>query len=674
VTRSEALSEIDRLSVTTLRMLAVDAVEAARSGHPGLPLGMAEAAFVLWDRHLRFDPREPRWPGRDRFVLSAGHGSMLLYGLLHLWGFDLPLDEIRRFRQLGSRTPGHPEFGLTPGVEATTGPLGQGFGNAVGMALAARMLGARMNREDFSPVSHRVFVLASDGDLMEGVQSEASSLAGYWKLGNLVVLYDDNRITIEGSTSLAFAEDPAGRFEAYGWHVTRADAHDAASMDGALRESIARDDAPSLIVCRSHIGFGAPHKQDTRDAHGEPLGPDEVRATKQAFGWPLEPEFHVPEEVRAHLARRATAKTEERTVWNRALAAWRERHPELASEWDRHWTQQAPPGLAARLLATLPSPADEATRVLSGKVLQAAAAEMPSLAGGSADLEPSTKTAIAGASAVVRGESGRVNYGGRNLHFGVREHAMGAILNGFAYDGAFRPYGSTFLVFSDYMRPSIRLAALTGLKPIYVFTHDSIFLGEDGPTHQPVEHLFALRAIPGLSVWRPCDGVETAMAWAWILEKARGPSALVLTRQKLPPVARDPGFLPEHVGRGGYVVSQTPGRAPDWVILATGSEVAVALAAKTLLEERALAVCVVSVPSLDVFMDQPAAYRESILPRGARLAAVEAGRGFGWREIVGTEGIVIGQETFGQSAPYKALAGHYGFTGAAVAQRLMEAR
>jgi transketolase len=655
-------------------MLAVDAIEEARSGHPGLPLGMADAALVLWDRYLRFDPRDPGWPDRDRFVLSAGHGSMLLYGLLHLWGFDLPIEEIRRFRRLGSRTPGHPEFGLTPGVEATSGPLGQGFGNAVGMALASRMLAARMNRDDFSPVTHRVFALAGDGDLMEGVQSEAASLAGYWKLGNLIVLYDDNCITIEGSTSLTFTEDVGSRFEAYGWRVGRADAHDAESVAGALEQAIAETDAPSLVICRSHIGYGAPRKQDTRDAHGEPLGPDEARATKAAFAWPEEPAFLVPDVVRAHLAARASAKSEARETWERGLTLWRRSHPDLAALWDRHWQQTIPEDLSDRLLASLPEPKEEATRVLGGRVLQAAAKALPFLVGGSADLEPSTKSLIEGAGGVCRRDDGSVDYSGRNLHFGVREHAMGAIMNGLAYHGAFRPYGATFLVFSDYMRPSIRLAALSGLRTLYIFTHDSVLLGEDGPTHQPVEHLASLRAIPDLAVWRPCDGVETAMAWAWALQKAKGPVALALTRQKLPLVHRDADFAPEQVWLGGYAVAGSSEPHPDWVLIATGSEVAPVLAARRILEAHSLRVRVVSMPCPQLFECQPEPYRRSVVPdEGTRIAVIEAGKSDGWFKFVGRSGLVIGQETFGQSAPCGDLAERFGFTAERIATRILEA-
>jgi transketolase len=658
-----AAPRLARLAADTIKFMAADAVERAASGHPGMPMGMADAAFVLWSRYLRYDPTAPLWPDRDRFVLSAGHGCMLLYSLLHLAGYGLPLSEIERFRQWDSKTPGHPEFGHTSGVEATTGPLGQGVGNAVGMALAGKMLAARFNGEGrFEPVGHRVFAIASDGDLMEGVSGEASSLAGHLRLGNLVVLYDDNRITIEGATELAFSEDVGRRYEAYGWQVQRVDGHDHAAVDAALREATAEEQRPSLIACRTHIAHGAPTKQGSAEAHGAPLGAEELASAKRAAGWPLEPPFHVPDEVRAFFRARAEEGAALRTAWETNVEEWRAKDRERGALWDATWSRTVPADIVEVLLEVAPQKAG-ATRAHGNTVLQQAARLVPSLVGGSADLAPSTKTLIDDSPSVGPGE-----YAGRNLHFGIREHAMGAMVNGMLYHGAFRPYGATFLVFSDYMRPSIRLAALSRLPAIYVFTHDSIFVGEDGPTHEPIEHAFALRLIPGLDVWRPADGFETALAWGMALERGDGPSALLLSRQKLPAIVREKRPERDDLARGAYIVS---GHAsPDVVLCATGSELHLAVGAREALAGDGHEVRVVSIPCLDRLLAQPAAYRETLFPAGVPCASIEAGRTGPWAEIVGPQGLSIGIDTFGASAPAEVLADRFGFTVESVTARV----
>ena len=648
-------SNLTRLAVNTIKFLSVDAVERANSGHPGLPMGAADAAFVLWTRFLRHDPSAPGWPDRDRFVLSAGHGSMLLYSLLHLSGYDLPLSELKAFRQWDSKTPGHPEFGLTPGVEATTGPLGQGVGNAVGMALAARMLGSRFNgKDEFDPISHRIFVLASDGDLMEGISGEASSLAGHLGLGNLVMLYDDNHISIEGDTNLAFSENVALRYEAYGWHTQRVDGHDHEALERAIEAAIAETERPSWIGCRTQIGHGAPTKQGTAETHGAPLGADEVRAAKEKQGWPLEPEFHIPEEVKAFFRAGHEEGRSMRTAWEQRFEGWRQRDAERAGEWDAVWKTGGPTDLTERLLRDAPTD-DAATRAHGSVVLQQVAKHVPSLIGGSADLAPSTKTIIKGSPSIARGE-----FQGRNLHFGVREHAMGALLNGMLYHGAFRPYGATFLVFSDYMRPSIRLAALAHLPAIYVFTHDSIFVGEDGPTHEPVEHAFALRGIPNLHVFRPADGMETALAWGMAIERTDGPTALLLTRQKLPAIVREVTGELADPKRGAYRVAGDG--QPDAVIAATGSELHLAVAARVELAGEGKNLHVVSVPCLEIFHKQDAAYREQLFPAGVPVASVEAGITDPWKSVTGPQGLNVGIDRFGASAPAGTVAENLGIT------------
>jgi transketolase len=665
-------SQTARLCVQTIKFLAADAVERARSGHPGTPMGAADMAFVLWTEFLRFDPSDPHWRGRDRFVLSAGHASMLLYSLLHLFGYDLPMEELQRFRQWGSRTPGHPEVGAAPGIEATTGPLGQGFGNGVGLALGAKMLEARVP-EAAGWHEPRVFALVSDGDLMEGVASEAASLAGHWGLGNLVYLYDDNRVSIEGPTGIAFCEDVEKRFLAYGWHVQRIDGHDHGAVRAALAAGVAERSRPSLVIARTTIGQGAPTKQGTAKTHGEPLGAEELKRAKEAAGWPLSPTFHVPKEVRALFAACAEEKRLERASWDAREKEFRRAAPDAAGRWDALWTRSVPADLPKRLLDAA-SGEGLATRKHSGRTIQTAASLIPSLTGGSADLAPSTSTSIDGAGDVapVGLRCGApVDFAGRTLHFGVREHAMGAIVNGLSLHGAFLPFGATFLVFSDYMRPSIRLAALSHLRVVFVFTHDSVFLGEDGPTHQPIEQAASLRLIPNLDVWRPADGLETAAAWAEAIRREHGPSALLLTRQNLSPLARPRGFNRALLSLGGYVLSDVDHAAPDVTFLATGSEVALAVAAQAKLLEHGLGVRVVSMPCVERFLSQPPSYRQSVLPQGGRFVALEAGRPDGWFSVAPGALLPIGLDRFGASAPQDVIARELGFTPEAVAGRVL---
>ncbi|HEY5658388.1 MAG TPA: transketolase [Myxococcota bacterium] len=661
----------DRIE-NTLRFLAVDAVQRANSGHPGAPMGLARAAFELWDRHLRFDPGDPHWPLRDRFVLSNGHASMLLYGLLHLFGFDLSLDDLMAFRQLHSKTPGHPEYGDTPGVEMTTGPLGQGFGHGVGMALAARATRARFGVGEEGPGQHFVYGIVGDGDLMEGISAEAGSLAGHRGLGNLIYLYDDNRITIDGPTSLCFSEDVAQRFEAQRWQVLRADGGDFEALSDALEAARAEVDRPSLIVVRTTIGYGSPGVAGKSDAHGSPLGPEEVRRTKEALGWPLEPAFLVPDDVRAYFAERIEAKRRGRAEADARLDAWRAAHPDRAAAWDVARARRVPDDLVGTLVEGMDG-ADDATRKHGAKALERLARCAPYLIGGSADLAGSAAPPILKEGGTLGSREGGADpFAGVNIHFGVREHAMGAITNGIALDGTLRPYCGTFLVFSDYMRPAIRLAALMRVPSIFVFTHDSIYLGEDGPTHQPVEQLDALRAIPGLTLFRPADGVETAMAWAWIARNAQGPALLALSRQKVKALQRGADFRPEDVWKGGYAVCD-PGAATRVVLVATGSEVALACDAAEKLAAASVPARVVSLPSLELFLAQPEAYRRALLPDdGTPIVAVEAGRAESLRRLVCGAGLVYGIERFGASAPYADLAEYFGFTPDRLCDRVRE--
>ena len=643
-------------------MLAADGVQKANSGHPGMPMGAADMAFVLWTRHLRFDPSEPRWIDRDRFVLSAGHGSMLVYSLLHLAGFDLSIEDLKSFRQPGSRTPGHPEFGHTPGVEVTSGPLGQGFANGVGMALGQAMLSARLGPGN--PVEeHFVFGIVSDGDLMEGVAAEAASFAGHNRLGRLIYLYDDNQITIDGRTSLAFSgEDVTRRFEAMGWQVQSVDGRDHDGISRAIDAAKGDLSRPSLIRVHTTIGYGSPGKAGKSSVHGAPLGEEELKATKEFLGWPLEPRFLVPDDVRDLWGEVIRGKQAEHAAWKQRAAAWRATHPGEASLLDAHVNRTVPADLTGRLLEG--ADASDATRKLSQGMIQKAAALVPSLVGGSADLAESNLTDIKGAGGVGPG-----NYGARNVHYGIREHAMGAIANGLAYDGNHIPFVGTFFVFSDYMRPPVRLAALAGLQAIYVWTHDSIFLGEDGPTHQPVEQLTAVRAIPNLHVVRPADGLETALAWAHALTRREGPTALVLTRQKFAKIERPVGFDPAKAARGGYVIADPPGAKVT--LVATGSELATAQGAAALLAAKGVAARIVSVPCLTCFEAQPVAVRREVIPAGQRVAVVEAGRAIEWWRLAGSDGLVIGIDGFGASAPEKSLAESYGFTPVKVAERVL---
>lgn len=661
--------ELDQLCINTIRCLAMDAVQKANSGHPGMPMGAAPMAYVLWTRFLKHHPRSPHWPTRDRFVLSAGHGCMLLYSLLHLTGYeDLSLEEIKQFRQWGSKTPGHPEHLLVAGIETTTGPLGQGFANGVGMAIAEKYLAAYFNRPGHDLVDFKVCAIVSDGDLMEGVASEAASLAGHLGLDNLIYLYDDNHISIEGPTDLAFSEDVAKRFEAYGWFVQRlSDGNDLEAIERALRAAQTGEERPSLIIVRTHIAYGSPNKQDTAEAHGAPLGEDEVRLTKETFGWPQEPKFYIPGEVLAHFRKSIKRGEQAEAEWQQRLAAYRQAFPDLAAEWDRYVRRELPEGWATKLPAFKPADGPMATRQASGKVLNAIAPSLPVLIGGSADLAPSTNTLVKGSGDFARG-----NYGARNLRFGVREHSMGAIVNGMALSGLI-PYGATFLIFSDYMRPAIRLAALMEAHSIFVFTHDSVFLGEDGPTHEPIEHLPALRAIPNLCFIRPGDANETAVAWRVAIERRGGPVALALTRQALPVIDRGKYAPAEGLMRGAYVLADAAGEAPEVMLIASGSELSVALEAYEKLSAEGVAARVVSMPSWDLFEKQPQAYRDEVFPPEVTVRlVVEAASPLGWERYAGPKGAVIGITRFGASAPYKVIAEKFGFTSANVIRRVRD--
>jgi transketolase len=640
-------AQLDQLCINTIRMLAVDAVQKAKSGHPGMPMGAAAMAYVLWTRFLKHHPANPEWPDRDRFVLSAGHGSLLLYSLLHLTGYDLSLEDLQQFRQWGSKTPGHPELGVTPGVETTTGPLGQGFANGVGMAIAERWLAAQFNRPGHTIVDHHTYAIVSDGDLMEGVSSEAASLAGHLGLHKLIYLYDDNHVSIDGSTSLAFTEDVGRRFEAYGWHIERVtDGNDLAAVEAAVRAAHAEASRPSLILCRTHIGYGSPNKQDSSKAHGEPLGEEEVRLTKQNLGWPLAPAFLVPEEARAELRKAVPRGKTWEAEWQRRFAAYTAAFPEEAARFEQYMSGKLPPGWDADLPGFTPGDPPLATRAASGKVLHALSPKVTNLLGGSADLAPSNNTYVQGLPEFQAG-----SYQGRNFRFGVREHAMGSIGNGMALHGGLRPYTGTFLIFSDYMRPAVRLAALMRLPVIFIFTHDSIGLGEDGPTHQPIEHLAALRAIPGLIVIRPADANETVEAWRLALTH-HGPTCLVLTRQNLPILDRARMQPDGGVARGGYVLADASGGTPRVILIATGSEVAVALGAQKLLAGKGVAARVVSLPSWEIFERQSQDYRDGVLPPAvlARVA-IEAAVPLGWHRYVGPAGDIVGMTRFGASAP-----------------------
>ncbi len=653
--------------INTIRLLAVDGVQKAKSGHPGMPMGAAAVAHTLFTRHLRFDPSDPAWPDRDRFVLSAGHASMLLYSLLHLTGYDLSIDDLKAFRQWGSKTPGHPEYGHTAGVETTTGPLGQGFANAVGMAVAERFLGATFNGDGPDVMDHFTYVLAGDGDMMEGISGEAASLAGHQKLGKLVVLYDDNHITIDGPTDLAFTEDVGARFAAYGWHVQKvADGNDVEAIDAAITAAKAETGRPSLIAVRTHIGFGSPHKQDSSGAHGAPLGPDEVVLTKENLGWPLEPDFLVPDDVRAFYAAAARRGAAVHAAWRERHAAWSAADDVRSASWDAAWSGRLPDGWDADLPVFDPADGAVATRAASGKTINALAPHLPTLMGGSADLAPSNNTVIKDAPAQQAATPA-----GRNFHFGVREHAMASIGNGLALHGGVRPYVATFFVFVDYMRPAMRLAALMGLPVTYVLTHDSIGVGEDGPTHQPVEHLAILRATPNWVELRPADANETVEAWKIAMTYVDGPVGLILTRQNLPTIDRGKYGPADGVVRGAYVLADAVADAvPELILIGSGSEVALVLEAHERLAAEGVRSRVVNLASWQLFGRQDAAYRESVLPRACRRRlAVEAGVTFGWERWVGDEGEVIGLDHYGASAPAGILFERFGFTADNVYER-----
>jgi len=658
--------DIELKRINTIRMLAVDGVQKANSGHPGLPMGAASMAYVLWTRFLKHNPADPQWPNRDRFILSAGHGSMLLYALLYLTGYDLSLDDLKQFRQWGSRTPGHPEYGLTPGVETTTGPLGQGFTNGVGMAIAARHLEATFNTTEHAVIDHWIYAIVSDGDLMEGITSEAASLAGHLKLGNLIYLYDNNSISIEGDTGLAFTEDVGRRFEAYGWQVLRVeDGNDLDAIDAAIRFAQAEPTRPSLIMVTTQIGYGSPNKAGTAEVHGAPLGADEVAATKEALGWPQEPAFYVPDDVLAFFREAQKRGAEAQAAWQQTLDAWAKANPDKATLWKQlvegdlgdEWEQHLPVFEEGKA----------ATRNASGKVMNAIAAYVPGMIGGAADLEPSTKTYLKDYESIKPG-----NYGGRNIHFGVREHAMGGIANGMAVYAKLIPYTATFLVFSDYMRPAIRLAALSEFPTVFVFTHDSIGLGEDGPTHQPIEHIMSLRLIPHLDVIRPADANETAGAWRAAIRNRERPTVLLFTRQNVPVLTGDARAIWDGVERGAYVLSEAEGGDPTVILIGTGSEVHLALDAQKLLAEKGVRARVVSMPSWERFERQPQEYRDSVLPPEitARVA-VEAGVTLGWEKWVGPQGAVVGVDRFGASAPYQTIYEQFGLTPAAIAERAL---
>ncbi len=662
--------DLDQLCVNTIRTLSMDGVQRAKSGHPGMPMGMADAAYVLWQSHLKHNPADPRWIDRDRFVLSAGHGSMLVYSLLHLTGYDLALDDLKNFRQWGSRTPGHPEFGQTPGVETTTGPLGQGIANAVGMAIAERHLATRFNRDHYPIVDHYTYAIVSDGDMMVGISHEVASLAGHLQLGKLIVLYDSNRISIDGSTDLTMTEDVGQRFAAYGWHVQAVDGHTRTEIDEALRRAQEETERPSLILCHTHIGFGSPNKQDSASSHGAPLGDDEVKLTKRALGWPEEPAFYVPDEVYTHMRDAISKGSRQQHEWEELMQGYRKAFPEQARLWDRMWSKELPHNWDEIMPQFEPTEKGMATRAASGKMINALAPELPGLISGSADLHNSNMTLI-NDSGPMQDES----FTNRNIFYGVREHGMGSIMNGMILHGGTMPYGGTFLIFSDYMRPSLRMSALMGLQGLYVFSHDSIGVGEDGPTHQPIEQVPSLRLIPNLHVIRPADASETAQAWRIALERTKGPTALVLTRQAVPvltPRASHAkyGALAPASGalRGGYVLRDVAN--PDVILMASGSEVHLALDAALTLEAEGIAARVVSMPCLELFDQQDQAYRDSVLPPSitARVS-VEAAIPSGWERYVGPRGLSVGVHGFGASAPFSEVFQRYGI----VAETVVEA-
>ncbi len=665
---SRTTTTLDELCVNTIRTLAMDAVQAAESGHPGMPMGMADAAYVLWTKFLNHDPSNPDWYNRDRFILSAGHGSMLLYSLLHLTGYDLSLDELKNFRQLDSLTPGHPEYGLTPGVETTTGPLGQGFATGVGMAMAERHLAAKYNENDFSITDHYTYGIVSDGDLMEGISHEAASLAGHLKLGKIVYLYDDNEISIDGSTDLAFTEDVQQRFDACGWHTIRIDGHDRDAVENAIQKAQAETERPSLIICRTHIGFGSPNKQDSASSHGAPLGEDEIKLTKDNLGWEFEEKFYIPDEVLDHFR---TAKEKGNAAynnWKELLSQYQQEYSEKAELFEAAVSRELPDNFEELLPEFEVSEKGMATRASSGKILQSLTAGIPQLVGGSADLTGSNKTWIDEADVFSPS-----NYGGRNIHFGVREHAMGAALNGMALHDGVIPYGGTFLIFSDYCRPAIRIAALSHIPSTFVLTHDSIGLGEDGPTHQPIEHLASLRAIPNVLVLRPADANEVAWCWKAALEHTDGPSLMVLTRQNVPTFDRNQDNSAKNATRGAYTLADSEKEQPDVILMGSGSEVQRAMVAKEKLAAQDIDARVVSMPSWELFRQQDESYKQKVLPKEVTArVSIEAAATFGWQEWVGTEGVALGVDHFGASAPYEEIFQKFGLTAERMAEEALK--
>lgn len=653
--------DVKKLAANTIRILAAEAIQKANSGHPGMPMGMADVATILWTEFLTHNPNQPKWIARDRFVLSGGHGSMLLYSLLHLSGYDVSIDDLKSFRQWGSRTPGHPEYGHLPGVETTTGPLGQGFGNSVGMAIASKMIAARFGDKLFG--KNFIYTFCGDGDLMEGVSHETASLAGHLKLNNLIVFYDDNKITIEGHTHLAFSEDIQKRFESYGWQVLHTDAYNHDEIRKAIINAQNEKEKPSIIICKSTIGFGSPNKANTHEVHGSPLGKDELIATKKNLNWNYEEEFFVPEEVKKLYDERKNQLIEIYNSWQKEFSNWENENQESAKLLKKYFDNWLPENLEEELLNAVPKESN-ATRSLSSKVIQKIAQLVPNFIGGSADLAPSTNTLMNGFDSIAPGK-----FSGRNFHFGIREHGMGAIVNGIILYGGFKAFGATFFVFSDYMRPTIRLAALMKIPMINVFTHDSIFVGEDGPTHQPVEHLAVLRAIPNSVVIRPADGIETAVAWAYALRKIDGPVSLILTRQKIDSFERESDFNPHDVLKGAYIVSKEKSNKPDFIIAASGSEVPVAVAAKKLLEKE-FSIRVVSIPSKEIFESQSEEYKNEIIPNNIPLVIVEAATMNGWGDLFRQKLLLIGMNSFGASAPYQTLAEKFGFNGKSVAEKI----
>jgi transketolase len=662
-----SLNELGKLAADTIRILSAEGVERAKSGHPGMPMGMADCAFVLWSRYLRHNPEDPEWIGRDRFILSAGHGSMLLYSLLYLSGYKVTIDDLKSFRQWGSRTPGHPEYRCLPGVETTTGPLGQGFANGVGMSIAAKMMAARFNTEDFNLFgNHQIYGIVSDGDLMEGISSESASIAGHLKLGNIIYIYDDNGITIEGKTDLAFSENVEQRFNAYGWHTIRIDGHNQDEIAKAIEDGIIEKDRPTLILAKTHIGYGSPNKQDTSGAHGAPLGEEELKAVKRNLDFDEDKEFYVSDEVKNIFNDRLNRLQVKYKEWQSRFEEWQKEYPEKAEQFNSFISLEVPSNIEEELINEIDSePA--ATRKVSGKIMQKIADLVPNFCGGSADLFPSNNTYLKKYPSVSPGK-----FEGRNFHFGIREHAMGGIINGISLYSGFKVFAATFLVFSDYMRPSIRLAALMNLPVIYVFTHDSIFVGEDGPTHQPTEHLLALRSIPNITVIRPADSLEVAVTWAYAIKNQSGPVALVLTRQKVKSIKRSDDFDASLILKGGYIVDKEDSKKADVILVATGSEVGVAVGAKKILSENGLSVRVVSMPSLELFEKQDEDYRNSIVPiDDSKVVVIEVGVTRGWGDLSRLPLLKIGIDRFGASAPYEKLAKEFGFTPEKVAERVI---